>query len=356
MEQNFNNSQDISHAEKAFCHFCQHFRIQGPAYERYNSGCTIVGDSYESALDKYGNTADMVSVGYRMLLSYIDTWPYVRLENDGISGSLVDELNRSDALALFPAGLRDKEGTGYELYISKNRLYLYKIEDSYARTTSFLYGCHGLRETFVASFSFENSFEPSMEIMRSCLFRETQWGEYASSLENSDYIGILEPGVYETEKGYRIDLDGDGHKDKVFVALCGLRRDTAEKYNWSQNKPNTGFGSQAMTTIDYYYAPEYIWVNGTEYYGAYNGSGGNAEEYLFTITDIDKNDSMYEIMIDKSNLEWDECSFYEYRRDTGIRLKFGNNVWQCFITRFDGNGGDDIVINEDLLPGDGTIK
>ena len=65
---------------------------------------------------------------------------------------------------------------------------------------------------------------------------------------------------------------------------------------------------------------------------------------------------MCEIMIDKSNLEWDECSFYEYRRYAGISLKYGNNVRQCFITRFEGNIREDIMINEELLPGDGTMK
>ena len=124
-------------------------------------GIEILGYTPNSAPEE---EKDAVYAGYRLLLSYIGSWPEVRLENDGTPWNNICFANNSDSLTLLPNDINSvSKNTGYELYISGSRLYLFLIEDSYGRSDEA--AAHGY-EVFVASFSFADGFTPDLEVIR----------------------------------------------------------------------------------------------------------------------------------------------------------------------------------------------
>ncbi|MBR3581666.1 MAG: hypothetical protein IKN95_11860 [Lachnospiraceae bacterium] len=172
---------------------------------------------------------------------------------------------------------------GFKLYFKDGYVHLFEVDEK--------------TETYLWSASLKDGFKPNLYSIRRIFFNKDMYDVYVRYCPYD--IRITEPGIYNYNRGYILDLDGDGEDEKLFVANCQWM-DYAEPENEDDFKH----------MLNYSYDPNYY-----DYYGDYpksliyiNGELQNGEDnidrihdyftYAFAITDIDVNDGRYEILVD----------------------------------------------------------
>ena len=171
---------------------------------------------------------------------------------------------------------------GFKLYFKDGYVHLFEVDEK--------------TETYLWSASLKDGFKPNLYSIRRIFFNKDMYDVYVRYCPYD--IRITEPGIYNYNRGYILDLDGDGEDEKLFVANCQWM-DYAEPENEDDFKH----------MLNYSYDPNYY-----DYYGDYpksliyiNGELQNGEDnidrihdyftYAFAITDIDVNDGRYEILV-----------------------------------------------------------
>ena len=172
---------------------------------------------------------------------------------------------------------------GFKLYFKDGYVHLFEVDEK--------------TETYLWSASLKDGFKPNLYSIRRIFFNKDMYDVYVRYCSYD--IRITELGIYNYNRGYILDLDGDGEDEKLFVANCQWM-DYAEPENEDDFKH----------MLNYSYDPNYY-----DYYGDYpksliyiNGELQNGEDnidrihdyftYAFAITDIDVNDGRYEILVD----------------------------------------------------------
>ena len=176
---------------------------------------------------------------------------------------------------------------GFKLYFKDGYVHLFEVDEK--------------TETYLWSASLKDAFKPNLYSIRRILFNKDMYDIYVRYCPYD--IRITEPGIYNYNRGYILDLDGDGEDEKLFVANC-------QWMNYAEPENEDDFKHM----LNYSYDPNYY-----DYYGDYpksliyiNGELQNGEDnidrmhyyftYAFAITDIDVNDGRYEILVNDAEL------------------------------------------------------
>ena len=190
----------------------------------------------------------------------------------------------------------------------------------------------------------DNDFVPDFGDIRRIFFQEKQYETYARKFEYTKRI--TEPGIYPSNTGYLIDLDGDGVEEKLFVAYCGLGSWAEPAKSWIENADTSrGYSS----SYSGYTSNALIFVNG-ELQDRYS-IGTPLVMDCFAITDIDSTDGKFEILIDETDNVVDDYKLYHYNSS-------GKLIKQDFMWGFRYR----LSVNEEVasyirtqIPGDGCI-
>ncbi|MCR4626001.1 MAG: hypothetical protein K5795_08555, partial [Lachnospiraceae bacterium] len=189
----------------------------------------------------------------------------------------------------------------------------------------------------------DNDFVPDYGDIRRIFFQEKQYETYVRECEYT--ARITEPGVYPSNTGYLIDLDGDGVDEKLYVAYCGLGAWAEPAKSWIENA-NTSRGYNG--SYSGYTSNALIYVNGELKNTYYVGTPEVIN--CFAVTDIDRTDKKFEILIDQTDNVVDNYRMYVYNKGKLIKYEF---TWG-FRYR--------LSVNEEVasyirtqIPGDGYI-
>ena len=189
----------------------------------------------------------------------------------------------------------------------------------------------------------DNDFVPDFGDIRRIFFQEKQYETYARKFEYTKRI--TEPGIYPSNTGYLIDLDGDGVDEKLYVAYCGLGAWAEPAKSWIENA-NTLRGYNG--SYSGYTSNALIYVNGELKNTYYVGTPEVIN--CFAVTDIDRTDKKFEILIDQTDNVVDNYRMYVYNKGKLIKYEF---TWG-FRYR--------LSVNEEVasyirtqIPGDGYI-
>ena len=189
----------------------------------------------------------------------------------------------------------------------------------------------------------DKDFVPDYGDIRRIFFQEKQYETYVRECEYT--ARITEPGVYPSNTGYLIDLDGDGVDEKLYVAYCGLGAWAEPAKSWIENA-NTSRGYNG--SYSGYTSNALIYVNGELKNTYYVGTPEVIN--CFAVTDIDRTDKKFEILIDQTDNVVDNYRMYVYNKGKLIKYEF---TWG-FRYR--------LSVNEEVasyirtqIPGDGYI-
>lgn len=189
----------------------------------------------------------------------------------------------------------------------------------------------------------DKDFVPDYGDIRRIFFQEKQYETYVRECEYT--ARITEPGVYPSNTGYLIDLDGDGVDEKLYVAYCGLGAWAEPAKSWIENT-NTSRGYNG--SYSGYTSNALIYVNGELKNTYYVGTPEVIN--CFAVTDIDSTDGKFEILIDQTDNVVDNYRMYVYNKGKLIQYEF---TWG-FRYR--------LSVNEEVasyirtqIPGDGYI-
>ena len=287
-------------------------------YHESQVNYSITCDYNSSGESSYKNQA------VRYLEQYLNTFPTIR-PADPPDMSVVP---RTDAGHICSFIARPSTEYGYTVTVFANYVSLsaYNSKGQVVHTQYFRFS--------------DKSFVPDYECIRRILFREKQYRMYANMCEYSEVITT--PGVYSAGKGYLIDLDGDGVKERLFVAFCGIDYWNDQSYSWLKD--------QKAPTFDYYgyTTEELIYINGelTNLYAP----GSYYIRDSFAVTDIDTTDKCLELIVDCTDNEVDYYRIYAYRN--GVLMKNEASLtWDLFV-----NPNDPMRTSfYDTFPGDGYI-
>ena len=226
----------------------------------------------------------------RTFIDYIKKWPDLsRIECDPDMIASLKDTRESENGYLIVSTNDEYEGdeeTGYRLYIKDG--YIHVFSDN------------GQVEKYMWSYKFKDGFKPNMYNFRRMLFDSKMYETY---VQHCNYEKISGTGIYNVNRGYLIDLDGDGQDERLFVAACGWIN-----YPEPENKEDmVDLGVYHETNAplaDKNYPGSFlqeralIFVNGKLWNEKeYEGSNEIHIQYAFAITDTDLKDGRYEILI-----------------------------------------------------------
>ncbi|MBR6476775.1 MAG: hypothetical protein IKS98_15210 [Lachnospiraceae bacterium] len=171
---------------------------------------------------------------------------------------------------------------GFKLYFKDGYVHLFEVDEK--------------TETYLWSASLKDGFKPNLYSIRRIFFNKDMYDIYVRYCPYD--IRITEPGIYNYNRGYILDLDGDGEDEKLFVANCQWM-DYAEPENEDDFKHMLNY-SNDPNYYDYYgdYPKSLIYINGELQNGEDNIDRiHDYFTYAFAVTDIDVNDGRYEILV-----------------------------------------------------------
>ena len=287
---------------------------------------------YHESQVNYSITCDYKSGGersyknqaFRYLEQYLNTFPTIRPADPPD----ISAVPQTDEGHICSFGVRPSTEYGYTVTVFANYVSLsaYNSKGQVVHTQYF-------------SFS-DKSFVPDYECIRRILFREKQYRMYANMCDYSEEI--ISPGVYSAGKGYQIDLDGDGVKERLFVAFCGIDYWNDQSYSWLKD--------QKAPTYDYYgyTTEELIYINGelTNLYAP----GSYYIRDSFAVADIDTTDKCLELIVDCTDNEIDYYRIYAYRNRVLMKNE-ASLSWDLFVNPNDPRR----TSFYDTFPGDGYI-
>jgi len=144
----------------------------------------------------------------RTFIDYVKKWPDLsRIECDPDMIAFLKDTRESKNGYLIVSTNDEYEGdeeTGYRLYIKDG--YIHVFSDN------------GQVEKYMWSYKFKDGFKPNMYNFRRMLFDSKMYETY---VQHCNYEKISGTGIYNVNRGYLIDLDGDGQDERLFVAACG---------------------------------------------------------------------------------------------------------------------------------------
>jgi beta-lactamase regulating signal transducer with metallopeptidase domain len=230
------------------------------------------------------------------LLDYIATWSMfgeIYEDESLIHPWHENKKSENGYLIISTNSEYDSSGQGYRVYVTTDYLHLFSFD--------------GDGEKYIWSARFEGNFNPNMYSLRRILFNKDMYDIYVNHCPYDEEISGA--GVYNLNRGYSLDLDGDGIKEQLFVASCGWIN-----YPEPENIEGWCTLTKHQNGSDYYdyygkYPDSLIYINGKLCNAsAYNGIEDNNIPYKFAVTDIDKSDKRLELLIDGDP----EDMFYVY--------------------------------------------
>ena len=303
---------------------------------RYN-----IVDDYEFTFVIPDGTELKNEFGYNSglwFIDYVKTW-------SGFENIIRDE-------SLTRPWMENRQSENGYLVISTNEGYLVNnllgyriyIKDGYVH----LFSYDGANETYIWSADFKDGFKPNMYSLRRILFTKEMYNIYAERCTYEEEIS--KPGFYPVNKGYLVDLDGDGTKEKLFVASCGWidipeqeNVDSWVKLPYHNYEDYAGYYGINSGTL--------IYINGEQQNkSSYIGQNqGYTRTYDFALTDVDVSDGRIEIL---ARDELGDIFFiYKDGKTKEVRTKEGSSfvmrifdsesgiIGQSeFIARFNGDG------------------
>ncbi len=201
----------------------------------------------------------------------------------------------------------DDSRYGYKIFIKDRYIHLFSVDKSKEEYTGEIDYRSPYRmrssynpqtDEYMWSARFKDRYQPNMYSIRRMLFNK---GMYDIYVQNCDYENYMTAsGIYYYNRGYCIDLDGDGEREKLFIASCG----------WiNQPEPENiegfvRFQGHYGTDYDTYfgnYPKSLIYINGELQNEEYRIADELNLPYVYAITDIDRNDGRYEILLTSSS-------------------------------------------------------
>ena len=228
----------------------------------------------------------------------------------------------------FGLTIRSATASGYEVAIWDQFITLSSFDPDGSNTDSRYY-----------EFS-DTDFIPDYDCIRRIFFQEEQYRAYANMCDYSEEITGL--GVYSANKGYLIDLDGDGVKERLFVTFCGVDY-------WSE--PASSWIKEAPFPYSYNYgnvSEELIYVNGklANTYAA----GSYYSRDSFAVVDIDSSDKCLELIVDTTANVVSSYRIYAYRNGA---FKINELFWFADHNVYENDAQNGLL--QDYFPGDGFI-
>ncbi|MCR5769148.1 MAG: M56 family metallopeptidase [Lachnospiraceae bacterium] len=244
-------------------------------------------------------TSDFGYVRGTYFRDYANTWPEIskiEMGNDPFVMGSGGKSSENGHFLVSTAEEYNENHPGYRIYFADKYVHVFSSDD--------------VGEQYLWSYCFMNDFQPNLYSIRRIMFDKHMYDSYVQycSYENE----ITAPGLYYLNRGYLADLDGDGNKEKLFIASCGWinypEPDNIE--GW------TALNTHISISYDSYYensADSLIYINGRLCNGDdHSVIHDNNIPYMFAITDIDKSDSRYELLIDSDP----DDVFYIYQNGT----------------------------------------
>jgi len=216
---------------------------------------------------------------------YISTWTDFEtiVQDESLTAPWKnDKQSENGYFVISTSAEYEDSNCGFKLYFKDGYVHLFEVDEK--------------TETYLWSASLKDAFKPNLYSIRRIFFNKDMYDIYVRYCPYD--IRITEPGIYNYNRGYILDLDGDGEDEKLFVANC-------QWMNYAEPENEDDFKHM----LNYSYDPNYY-----DYYGDYpksliyiNGELQNGEDnidrihyyftYAFAITDIDVNDGRYEILV-----------------------------------------------------------
>ena len=229
----------------------------------------------------------------------------------------------------------DDSQYGYKIFIKDRYIHLFSVDKSkeeypgeidYRSPYQMRSSYNPQTDEYMWSARFKDRYQPNMYSIRRMLFNK---GMYDIYVQNCDYENYMTAsGIYYYNRGYCIDLDGDGEREKLFIASCG----------WiNQPEPENiegfvRFQGHYGTDYDTYfgnYPKSLIYINGELQNEDYRIADEVNLPYEFAITDIDRKDGRYEILLTYSGEHQVGDYFYIWKNGHLSEPKiFNGNILQ----------------------------
>ena len=226
---------------------------------------------------------------------YVNTWPeFSSIEkNEDLTKPWHDDKKSENGYFVISTSeeynSQNELNSGLKLYFKDDYVHIFFVDDM-GEEYMWSYRMGKLRPDETVYYT------PNMYSIRRIFFNKYMYDYYVKYCAYDSEIS--NPGIYNFNRGYTVDLDGDGKDEKLFVANCGW-------INYPEPENNDDFRWLPSHSSD----PSY-----NDYYGDYpkcliyiNGELQNGEDdldrihdyftYGFAITDIDVNDGRYEILV-----------------------------------------------------------
>ncbi|MCR5684127.1 MAG: M56 family metallopeptidase [Lachnospiraceae bacterium] len=194
----------------------------------------------------------------------------------------------------------------------------------------------------------DKDFTPDFDILRRIFFQKEQYDMYADMARYEKTV--TEPGLYPSNSGYLIDLDGDGEDERVFVAYCGVGFWDEFAKDWCEN---VGISS-------YYYgytSDALIYINGRLMCPERRGEPRLRSE--FGVVKLSNSSRQFQLLTDVTNNVEDLSRIYVYRESKLVEneLDDGYIARAVIKTGLEWQDTDNgWVLMTDRFPGDETIK
>lgn len=196
---------------------------------------------------------------------------------------------------------------GYKIFIKDEYIHLFSVDKSkeesmgeidYRSPYQMRSSYNPQTDEYMWSARLKDGYQPNMYSIRRILFNKDMYDIYVQNCDYENYITA--PGIYYYNRGYCIDLDGDGEREKLFIASCGWinqpEPENVEGFVYFQGHYGTDYDTYFGN-----YPKSLIYINGEPQ----NEDCRIADEvklpYEFAITDIDRKDGRYEILLTYSS-------------------------------------------------------
>lgn len=201
----------------------------------------------------------------------------------------------------------DDSQYGYKIFIKDRYIHLFSVDKSkeeypgeidYRSPYRMRSSYNPQTDKYMWSARFKDRYQLNMYSIRRMLFNKGMYDIYVQNCDYENYITA--PGIYYYNRGYCIDLDGDGEREKLFIASCGWinqpEPENVEGFVYFQGHYGTDYDTYFGN-----YPKSLIYINGEPQ----NEDCRIADEvklpYEFAITDIDRKDGRYEILLTYSS-------------------------------------------------------
>lgn len=217
---------------------------------------------------------------------------------------------------------------GFKLFFKDGYVHLFEFDEK--------------TETYLWSASLKDGFKPNLYSIRRIFFNKDMYDVYVQYCPYEEEI--TEQGLYAVNRGYTLDLDGDGSKERIFIANC----------NWC-GYPEPG-NADEWTPLGVHkersdpstaYNKGLIYINGILYIDKENQFPDiDDDSPVFAVTDIDNSDGKYELLLKRSRKDifyvWEGGSLKTFCRFDGnliyIDTDSGNRTTEyATLARFNGD-------------------